>query len=102
MTAHPLTLGPRGAAGIRVHAVPDPRATKVAAGGGGGKGGGGGGEAHQPNIAPNTLRSIATVRILEALSEGPVYGAHFAPVSIFQSIYLDSTPIVDASGNTSS
>ena len=100
MTAQPLTAGLRDAPGIRVYSVPDPRTTKVAEGGGGGKGGGGGSsDAHQPNIAPNTLTSIATVRILEALSEGPVYGASFAPVSLFQSIYLDGTPIVDVNGN---
>jgi predicted phage tail protein len=88
-------------AGVRVEQVPDPRKlTKVAAGGGGGKGGGGGQQqAHQPQIAPNTLRSLATVRILEVLSEGPVFGASDAPISMWQAIYLDNTPVVDAAGN---
>lgn len=94
------------AAGVRVYAVPDPRPVKVAAKGEG-KGGGGGGNTsqHQPNIAPNTLRSLATVRILEILSEGPIEGASDPIVggapshSIYQSMFLDGTPIVDQSGN---
>jgi predicted phage tail protein len=88
-------------AGVRVEAVPDPRGLRrVAAGGGGGKGGGGSqGQAHQPNIAPNTLRSLATVRILEVLSEGPVFGASNAPISMWQGVFLNGTPVVDQAGN---
>src|SRR5689334_19991192 len=86
---------------VRIEQVPDPRRKRrVAAGGGGGKGGGGGQQqAHQPQIAPNTLRSLATVRILEVLSEGPVFGAHAAPLTYWQAVYLDGTPVVDSSGN---
>jgi predicted phage tail protein len=83
--------------GVRVERVPDPRPAKVAAKGGG-KGGGSQSQ-HQPNIAPNTLRSLATVRILEVLSEGPVKGMHAAPLSLFQSVFLDGTPVVDQAGN---
>jgi predicted phage tail protein len=86
-------------AAVRVERVPDPRAVKVAAGGGGGGKGGASQQPHQPNIAPNTLRSLATVRILEALSEGPIFGGHNAPISLWQAILLDGTPIMDAAGN---
>lgn len=89
--------------GVRVERLPDPRRLKrVARGGGGGKGGGGGSQsqAHQPNIAPNTLRSMATVRILEVLSEGPIYGGSNAPLSEWQAVFLNGTPVVDQQGNT--
>jgi len=85
--------------GVRVQAVPDPRATKVAAKGGGKAGGGGSSSQHQPQIAPNTLRSMATVRLLEVLSEGPIYGASNAPISPLQGLFLDGTPAMDSAGN---
>src|SRR5258707_1205523 len=88
------------AVGVRVERVPDPRPVTVAAKGGGKGGGGASTTPHQPDVAPDTLRSKATVRILELLSEGPVAGAHDAPLSLFQSVFLDGTPVVDQSGIT--
>jgi predicted phage tail protein len=55
---------------------------------------------HQPVEYPNTLRSRATVRILEVLSEGVVYGLHGGDSgSIWQSVFVDDTPFGDAAGN---
>jgi predicted phage tail protein len=64
---------------------------------GGGKGGSGGGNTstHAPSEAPNTLRSKATARILEVLSEGPIKGL----VNGLQSVYLDKTPIENPDGS---
>lgn len=56
------------------------------AGGGGGKGGGGGGGARED---PDTLRSKATVRIIDVLSEGPIGGL----VDGAKSIFFNGTPL---------
>ena len=61
-------------------------------GGGGGKGGGGGGGGGTE--APNTLRSKATVRILDFLSEGPIGGL----VDGAKSIYFNDTPLQASDG----
>lgn len=45
--------------------------------------------------APNSLRSKATARILEALSEGPVKGL----VDGLKSVYLDKTPVLNPDGS---
>lgn len=57
-------------------------------GGGGKKGGGGGVE------APNTLRSMATIRIVDVLSEGPIKGLVDGPKGIF----LNNTPLMANDG----
>lgn len=58
--------------------------------GSGGKGGGGGYE------APNTLRSNATVRIIDLLSEGPIKGLVNGP----QGIFFNDTPLMGDDGVT--
>lgn len=58
--------------------------------GSGGKGGGGGYE------APNTLRSNATVRIIDLLSEGPIGGLVNGP----QGIFFNDTPLMGDDGVT--
>lgn len=55
-------------------------------GGGGGKGGGGGGGARED---PDTLRSKATVRIIDVLGEGPIGGL----VDGAKSIFFNGTPL---------
>ncbi|QIG66676.1 tail host specificity protein J [Rhizobium phage RHph_TM16] len=57
---------------------------------GGGKGSSGGG-----SESPNTLRSKATVRLLDMLGEGEIKGL----VNGAKSIYLNETPLVSASGD---
>ncbi len=66
--------------GIRVH------------NGGGGKGGGG--TARVPVEAPNTLRSVATARVLDLLGEGVMGGL----VNGAQSIFFDDTPLENSDG----
>lgn len=53
--------------------------------GGGGKSGGGGGGRE----APNTLRSVATARIIDVVSEGPIGGLK----DNLKSVFLDDTPL---------
>lgn len=70
----------------------------------GGKGGGGTATQtpRQPVIHANTLRSRATARILEVLSEGPVRGLHYGVLDgpkVWRSVFLDDTPIEDEAGN---
>lgn len=83
------------APGITVRRIEDPRpGMRVAA-----KGGKGGAQAQdKPTIAQNTLRSLATVRILEVLSEGPIFGPAISDHSPFQSVFLDETAVVDSNG----
>lgn len=73
--------------GIRVHN----------GGGGGGKSSGGGGNSNTraPKEAPNTLRSVATARVLDLLCEGPILGL----VNGAQSIYFDDTPLQNSNGS---
>jgi predicted phage tail protein len=85
-------------------ADPRPRMRRVAAKGDGKSGGansGGTTTPHQPVDSPDTLRSIATARILEVLSEGVVAGMHTAGLGgpFWNSVYLDNTPLADAAGN---
>ena len=65
-------------------------------GGGGGKGGGGGGVTSGAGAteAPNTLRSTQYATVLDALSEGPIYGL----VNGAQSIYFDKVPLQNLDG----
>lgn len=58
-------------------------------GGGGGKGGGSG-----PVTDPNTMRSKAKARLVEAISEGPIAGL----VDGERSIFFDQTPLMNADG----
>jgi predicted phage tail protein len=86
---------------IVVRRIADPRnLNRVAAKGTGKSGGTSGAQTtpHQPVEMPNTLRSRSTVRIVEVLSEGVVYG--FANVdTIWKGIYLDGTVVQDPAGN---
>lgn len=61
--------------------------SEIVGAGGGSKSGG------QP--APNTLRSNATTRILDAISEGDIHGL----VNGAESIYLNETPLQNADGS---
>lgn len=62
---------------------------------GGGKGGGGGSsEPRAAKEAPNTLRSKATARIIDVISEGECGGL----VDGAKSIFYDQTPILNANG----
>lgn len=93
----------RGFGEVTVKTIADPRPNVVARKGLG-KGGGGNGAIttpHQPQEMPNTLRSRAIVRMLELLSEGPVYGLEPQGTgqSIWQSVYLDGTPVADLANN---
>lgn len=92
----------RRKAEVRVERIADPRpATRVAAKGAGKSGGTSGGTTtpHQPTEMPNTLRSRSMARVIEVLSEGVVYGLHDQGVTLWQSVYMNGTPLVDASGN---
>lgn len=55
---------------------------------------GGSSKPKQPSIARDSLQSVATAKILLAVGEG-----EFAEGPSDQDIYLDNTPLVDASGN---
>lgn len=48
-----------------------------------------------PVEGPNTLRSIATARIIDLVSEGPIVGL----VDGLKSVYFDNTPLLDSEGN---
>ncbi len=58
----------------------------------GAKGGGGGGGVE----APDTLHSIATAKILDIVSEGPIVG----PIDGLKSVVLGGTPIQNPDGST--
>lgn len=55
---------------------------------------GGSSKPKEPSIARDSLQSVATAKILLAVGEG-----EFAEGPSDQDIYLDNTPLVDASGN---
>jgi len=55
----------------------------------------GGGSQRTPVESPDSLRSIASFRILDAVSEGEIGGL----VNGLQSIYLDETPLANADGS---
>ena len=63
---------------------PQTESGETGSGGGGGKGGGGGGRED-----PDTLRSKATVRIIDVLGEGPIGGL----VDGAKSIFFNGTPL---------
>lgn len=63
-------------------------------GGGGGGKGGGGGDARAATEAPDSLRSRAYARVIDAISEGEIEGL----VDGLKSIYLDDTPVMAADG----
>ena len=65
--------------------------TEIRGAGGGNKGGGGG----PPTEADDSLQSIQYAKVLDLLSEGPIQGLDDGN----KSIYLDGTPVQDASGN---
>ncbi|EKL0662151.1 TPA: hypothetical protein ACGA04_006363, partial [Pseudomonas aeruginosa] len=55
---------------------------------------GGSSKPKQPSIARDSLQSVATAKLLLAVGEG-----EFAEGPSDQDIYLDNTPLMDASGN---
>lgn len=61
-----------------------------------GRGGGGAGKGGRssPVTDPNTMRSKAKARLVEAISEGPIWGL----VDGERSIYFDQTPLLNADG----
>lgn len=56
----------------------------------------GGGKGHTPHEAKDNLKSTQQLSVIDALSEGPIAG----PVNGLQSILINSTPVVDADGNS--
>jgi predicted phage tail protein len=88
---------------IKVRRIADPRQKKIARKGGGKSGGGASPTTpHTPTEHPNTIRSMATARILEVLSEGMVSGMHTAHddgANFWQSVLLDETPVADSANN---
>ncbi|END5808328.1 host specificity protein J, partial [Salmonella enterica] len=55
----------------------------------------GGGKGHTPYEAPDSLKSVQQLSIIDAISEGPVQG----PVNGLQSILINNTPLVNADGS---
>ncbi|EEO5283885.1 host specificity protein J, partial [Salmonella enterica] len=55
----------------------------------------GGGKGHTPYEAPDSLKSLQQLSIIDAISEGPVQG----PVNGLQSILINNTPLVNADGS---
>ena len=90
---------------VRVERIADPRPpTRVAAKGsgkGGGDNTGGTTTPHQAVDAPNTLRSLATARIMEVLSDGVVSGMHTTWYGgpFWNNVFLDGTPVADEGNN---
>ncbi|EOK5212552.1 host specificity protein J, partial [Escherichia coli] len=56
----------------------------------------GGGKAHTPREARDNLKSSQLLSVIDAISEGPVYG----PVDGLKSVRLNGTPVLDSGGNT--
>lgn len=81
------------ASGVRVHNAGLGLGI-AGAGGGGGKGGGGG--QRTPTEADDSLQSVQYASVLDLISEGEIAGLDNGA----NSIYLDSTPVVDSSGNS--
>jgi len=61
----------------------------------GGKGGGGG---RAPVESPDSLHSISYAKVLDLISEGPIYGPAHGIEDILRDIYLDGTPIANEGG----
>ncbi|MEE7245094.1 host specificity protein J [Escherichia coli O4:H5] len=55
----------------------------------------GGGKAHTPREARDNLKSSQMLSVIDAISEGPVYG----PVDGLKSVFLNGTPVLDREGN---
>lgn len=55
----------------------------------------GGGSGSTPTESPDSLHSIAYARVLDLVSEGPIFGL----VNGLQSVYLDDTPIQNSDGS---
>ncbi len=51
----------------------------------------GGGKAHTPREARDNLKSSQLLSVIDAMSEGPVYG----PVDGLKSVRLNGTPVLD-------
>ncbi|HFU2263957.1 TPA: host specificity protein J [Escherichia coli] len=56
----------------------------------------GGGKAHTPREARDNLKSSQMLSVIDAISEGPVYG----PVDGLKSVRLNGTPVLDSGENT--
>ncbi|HAE8030637.1 TPA_asm: host specificity protein J, partial [Salmonella enterica subsp. enterica serovar Eastbourne] len=56
----------------------------------------GGGRGHTPYEAPDSLKSVQQLSVIDGLSEGPIVG----PVNGLQSVLINNTPVVDADGNS--
>lgn len=54
-----------------------------------------GSESRSPVEAPNTLKSVALARIVDLVSEGPIFGL----TNGLKSVYLDETPVENADGS---
>lgn len=81
--------------GVRVHNQgTGARHPKVKGSKGGGKGGGGRAAVEDPN----TLRSRATIKTLELVSQGEVYGL-VDKTNPLKSVYFDDTPLMNADGS---
>jgi predicted phage tail protein len=88
-----------------------PKRLTGAGGGGGGKGGGGRGSARVAVEDPDTLQSIQYAKVIDLISEGPIWGPATASApsgkssmvndpAILRSIYLNDVPIANADGST--
>jgi predicted phage tail protein len=75
--------------------------TKYIRGAGGGGGGKGGGGQHTPTEADDSLQSVQYANVVDLLSEGEIEGMDTGavPGDGEKSIFLDSTPVRDSSGN---
>lgn len=60
---------------------------------------GGSSSSRTPVEAPDSLRSVATARILDMVSEGPIKGPVLGPDKILQCIALDGTLVANADGS---
>ena len=75
--------------------------TKYIRGAGGGGGSKGGGGQHTPTEADDSLQSVQYANVVDLLSEGEIEGMDTGavPGDGEKSIFLDSTPVRDTSGN---
>ena len=60
---------------------------------------GGGAQSHTPTEAPDSLRSIAYARTLDAISEGPIEGPALGTDHLAQCVFLNETPIQNDDGS---
>ncbi|HDS0824912.1 TPA: hypothetical protein QDV84_004913, partial [Escherichia coli] len=52
---------------------------------------------HTPREAKDNLKSSQMLSVIDAISEGPVYG----PVDGLKSVFLNGTPVLDREGHAS-